>query len=70
MNLYQTCYDLICQFVFNNEGVVDGVLVDQMQHLTATLFSTAAWLFCVIIPFWIVIKLVGFIGGGCWNGRW
>lgn len=64
MNLYQTCYDLIVQYVFNNQGVVDGVLVDQMQHLVVTLFSTTAWLFLVSLPFIVVRKCISVIVGG------
>ena len=61
MNIYQSIYDLLVQFVFNNEGVVDGVLIDQMQHLVVTLISTCGYLFLAALPFVIVywfIKVV------------
>lgn len=54
MNLFQTLYDLIVTYIFAGQGVVDGVLVDQMQHLVATLVATMGWLFCVAIPFVVV----------------
>lgn len=56
MNIYQTLYDLINTYVFNNELVVNSV-----QDLAVTLFSLAGTLFCVAVPFivvWFVIKLV------------
>ena len=69
MNLFQTCYDLIVQYVFAGQGVTDtGILADQMQHLVATLFSTVAWVFIVAIPFILVYKLICFVASGC--NRW
>ena len=51
MNLYQTLYDLIVQYIFAGQGVENGILADQMQHLVAVLVSTAGWLFCMSLPF-------------------
>lgn len=67
MNLYQTCYDLIVQYVFAGQGVEAGILVDQMQHLVAVLASTIAWLFLVALPFLVVWKVICFISGSCWR---
>lgn len=62
MNLFQTCYDLIVQYIFAGQGVDEaGRLVDQMQHLVATEFSTIAWIFLMALPFvvvWWVIKVI------------
>ncbi len=61
MNLYQTLYSLLVQYIFNNQGVTDGVLTDQMQHLVVTLVSTIGWLFIAAIPFivvWWLIKVI------------
>ena len=65
MNLYQTLYDLIVQYIFAGQGVENGILADQMQHLVAVLVSTAGWLFCMSLPFiicywFIMVVTTGF----------
>lgn len=68
MNLYQTLYDLIVQYVFAGQGVTDGILTDQMQHLVAVLVSTAGWLFCMAVPFIVVYWVIKVICTGF--GKW
>ena len=61
INLFDSCYDLIVEYVFAGEGVVDGVLSDPAQHLVVTIVSTIAYLFVIILPFlvvWWVIKVI------------
>ena len=68
MNLFKTLYSLICTYIFNNEGVVDGVLADEMQHLVATLFSTSGWIFVMCIPFLVCYWFIKVVCTGF--GRW
>lgn len=68
MNLYQTAYDLIVQYVFAGQGVDEaGILIDQMQHLVAVLSSTIAWVFLVALPFVVVRKIINFLTGSGWG---
>lgn len=69
MNLFQTCYDLIVQYIFAGQGVDEaGKLIDEMQHLVATEVSTVAWLFCMAVPFIVVYWVIKVICTGF--GRW
>ena len=69
MNLFQTLYNLIVQYVFAGQGVSEsGVLLDQMQHLVATLVSTFGWLFCMSLPFIVVFWVIKVVCTGF--GRW
>lgn len=63
-NLYQSLYRIIVEYVFNGEGVTDGILDDQMQHLVVTLVATVAWLFCVSVPFVVVYWVIKVICTG------
>lgn len=68
MNLYQTAYDLIVQYVFAGQGVDEaGQLIDQMQHLVAVQASTIIWVFLVSLPFVIVLKIIIFLTGSGWG---
>lgn len=67
MNLYTTLYNLIVTYVFNGEGVSNGILVDEMQHLVCTLVSTCGWLFCVAIPFIVVYWFIKTITTSFWR---
>lgn len=68
MNLYETLYDLIVTYIFAGQGVENGILTDQMQHLVAVLVSTCGWLFCIAIPFIVVYWFIKVITTGF--GRW
>lgn len=68
MNLYQTAYDLIVQYVFAGQGVDEaGMLIDQMQHLVAVQASTIAWVILVALPFVVVWKIINFLTGSGWG---
>lgn len=59
MNLFQTLYDLIVQYIFGGQGLTEaGILADQMQHLVATLVATIGWLFVMVVPFIVVWWLI------------
>ena len=55
MSIYQSCYDLIHQYIYG------GVTLTSDMTLVATLLATCACVFCFAIPFmiaWKVIKLI------------
>lgn len=59
INLYQTCYDMLNQYIFGN-----SIVANTYPDLVVTLFSVTACLFCMAIPFIVVyagIKLI------CWG---
>lgn len=56
MNIYQSLYDLINEYVFGM-----SIVAGTHQDLVATLISTAGVVFLVSLPFmlvWRVIKLI------------
>ena len=53
MNIYQSLYDLLNQYVFNN-----SVVVGSYQELVLTLVSTLGWVLCVALPFIAVYKFI------------
>lgn len=58
MNIYQTLYDLINNYVFAGEIVAETV-----PDLVTTLLSTCGTIFVVAIPFILIWKLLTLIGG-------
>lgn len=58
MNIYQTLYDIINQYVFNNSIVVNSV-----QDLATTLISLAGTIFVIAIPFILVWRVIKMLGG-------
>lgn len=53
MNIYQSLYDLLNQYVFN-----DSVVVGSYQELVLTLVCTFGWVLCVSLPFIAVYKFI------------
>lgn len=56
MNIYQSIYDLINTYVYGGE-----IVAGSYMELVAILFSTAACLFLMALPFivvWRIIKLI------------
>lgn len=58
MNIYQTIYDLLNQYVFAN-----GLVVGSVQELAVVLASLVGTLFLVALPFLIVWKVLKLLGG-------
>lgn len=58
MNIYQTCFDLMNQYVYG--GTVQP---DTFTELVCILFSTAACLFVMSVPFIVVFLFIKFIVG-------
>lgn len=58
MNIYQTLYDLVNQYVFNNE-----IVANSPQELATTLFCLGATLFLLSMPFIIVFYVMRFLIG-------
>lgn len=58
MSIYQTLYDIINQYVFNNSIVVNSV-----QDLATTLISLTATIFVIAIPFILVWRVIKMLGG-------
>lgn len=53
MNVYQTLYDLVNQYIFNNT-----VVVNTYQELVCVLVATCGALFVMALPFMLVYKVV------------
>ena len=53
MNIYQSFYDLINQYVFGN-----SIVVGSHQDLVTVLMSTIAVIFVVALPFMLVWKVI------------
>lgn len=53
MNVYQTLYDLVNQYIFNNE-----VVIGSNQELVCVLVATCGSLFVISLPFLIVWKVI------------
>lgn len=58
MNIYQSIYDLINQYIFGNSIVANSV-----QDLATTLIALTACIFTFSIPFLIVWKIIKTILG-------
>ena len=58
MNIYQTCYDLINQYIFNMT-LQSGT----HQDLIAVMLSTIATVFLFALPFLVVWKVIKLIMG-------
>lgn len=58
MSIYQSLYDLINQYVFNNTLVENSV-----QDLATTLISLGGCIFLIAIPFIVVIKVLQLVVG-------
>lgn len=56
MNLYQTCFDLINQYIYGN-SVVSGTY----QELVCIIASTGAVLFLFALPFLLVKKILNML---------
>lgn len=56
MNLYQTCFDLINQYIYGNT-----VVAGTYQELVCIIASTAAVLFLFSLPFLLVKKVINMI---------
>lgn len=59
MNIYESLYNLLEEFVFGGEIVAQSV-----QDLTATLLSTCGTIFVVALPFIVVFFALKLICGG------
>ena len=55
--IYQTCYDLIAQYVYGS------VTVGSYQELVCILVSTCACLFVVALPFVLVWRVIRMLAG-------
>lgn len=53
MNIYQSLYDLLNEFVFGN-----AIVAGSHQDLVATLISTCGVVFLVSLPFLLVWKVI------------
>lgn len=55
INLFQTCYDLLNQYIFGGIVVVGN---GTYQDLVLTLLATIGVIFCISIPFIVVYKFI------------
>ena len=53
MNVYQTCYDLVNQFLYGGQ-----IIAGSYMELVAIIVATAATLFVFAIPFIIVYRFI------------
>lgn len=59
MNIYQSLFDLVNQYIFNN-----SVVIGSHQELVCTVVATAGAVFLIALPFAIVWKVIRQITGG------
>ena len=59
MNIYQTCYDLVNQYIYGS-----SIQVGTYQDLVAIVVATAACIFVFALPFFIVKKCLETIFNG------
>lgn len=62
MSMYDSIFDLIQTYIYGGQSLTPDM------NLVCTLISTCACIFCIAIPFFVVYRILCFIGSfGGWK---